>query len=153
MKTQIKKGDKFLCKLDYLMNDGKLAYRQGDIYNSPSKNQLSSILHFDHGQSIIDEEFLEHFELIKENPIQHDDFNEHTKEIPVPVRDYVIDTPKHYDNSKGSLYKVAAERNWNPYIFDIVKRLERAEKKGEFENDLNKSIAVIQLWLKENNND
>lgn len=63
--------------------------------------------------------------------------------------DSKIETPKHYDNSKGTLYKVAQERNWSPYLFDIVKRLERSEKKGEFETDLKKSIAVIQLWLEE----
>ena len=60
-----------------------------------------------------------------------------------------LETPKHYDNSKGTLYKVATERNWNSYIFDIVKRLERAEKKGEFKTDLEKSINVIKLWLQE----
>ena len=60
-----------------------------------------------------------------------------------------ITTPKHYDNSNGTLYKVAEERGWNAYVFDIVKRLERSEKKGEFESDLKKSIAVIELWLKE----
>ena len=60
-----------------------------------------------------------------------------------------VNTPKHYDNSKGTLYKVATERNWNPYLFDIVKRLERAEKKGEFKTDLEKSINVIKLWLNE----
>jgi hypothetical protein len=60
-----------------------------------------------------------------------------------------LQTPNHYDNSKGTLYKVATERNWNPYLFDIVKRLERAEKKGEFKTDLEKSINVIKLWLNE----
>ena len=60
-----------------------------------------------------------------------------------------INTPKHYDNSKGTLYKVAHERGWNPYLFDIVKRLERSEKKGEFRTDLEKSINVIKLWLNE----
>ncbi len=60
-----------------------------------------------------------------------------------------MEAPKHYDNSKGTLYKVASERNWNPYLFDIVKRLERAEKKGEFKTDLEKSILVINLWLTE----
>ena len=63
--------------------------------------------------------------------------------------DETIETPKHYDNSKGTLYKVATERNWNPYLFDVVKRLERAEKKGEFKSDLEKSINVIKLWLQE----
>jgi len=64
-----------------------------------------------------------------------------------------LNTPAHYDNSKGTLYKVALERGWNSYLFDIVKRLERSEKKGEFESDLNKSINVIKLWLKEKSKD
>jgi hypothetical protein len=81
----------------------------------------------------------------KDNPITHDDFNEYV------VNDAEIVTPKHYDNSKGTIYKVATQRNWNPYLFDIVKRLERAEKKGEFESDLEKSINVIKLWLDERN--
>jgi hypothetical protein len=59
------------------------------------------------------------------------------------------ETPKHYDNTNGSLYKVAEERGWNSYVFDIIKRLERAEKKGEFDSDLDKSINVIKLWKKE----
>ena len=63
--------------------------------------------------------------------------------------DETLKTPKHYDHSKGTLYKVATERNWNPYLFDVVKRLERAEKKGEFKTDLEKSINVIKLWLQE----
>ena len=61
-----------------------------------------------------------------------------------------LNTPKHYDNTNGSLYKVAQERGWNSYLFDIVKRLERANKKGEFKQDLEKSINVIKLWLNEN---
>lgn len=63
---------------------------------------------------------------------------------------YEFEAPKHYDNTKGTLYKVAEERGWNSYLFDIVKRLERANKKGEFESDLNKSKLVIDLWLQEN---
>ena len=60
-----------------------------------------------------------------------------------------LNTPSHYNNDNGTLYKVAKERNWNPYLFDIVKRLERSDKKGEFETDLKKSVVVIELWLKE----
>ena len=60
-----------------------------------------------------------------------------------------MNIPKHYNNDKGTLYKVAEERGWNSYLFDIVKRLERAEKKGEFKTDLEKSKVVIDLWLKE----
>ena len=57
--------------------------------------------------------------------------------------------PAHYDNGNGSLYLIAEQRGWNPYLFDIVKRLERSGKKGEFESDLNKSKVVIDIWLKE----
>ena len=66
----------------------------------------------------------------------------------------LIETPKHYDNSNGTLYKIATERGWNAYLFDIVKRLERAEKKGCFEEDLKKSKDVIDLYgIEYNKND
>lgn len=61
-----------------------------------------------------------------------------------------MEAPEHYNNKNGTLYKVAKQRCWNPYLFDIVKRLERADKKGEFVLDLNKSKLVIDLWLSEN---
>jgi hypothetical protein len=60
-----------------------------------------------------------------------------------------METPKHYDNTKGTLYKVAEERGWNTYITDVIKRLERAEKKGEFISDIDKSIHVLQLYKQE----
>lgn len=55
----------------------------------------------------------------------------------------------HYDNTYGSLYKVAQERGWNAYQFDIVKRIDRALKKGQFEQDLDKTIDVIKIWKDE----
>lgn len=62
-----------------------------------------------------------------------------------------LNTPKHYDNTKGTLYKVADERGWNSYVFDAVKRLERAEKKGEFDSDIDKTINLLLLYKKERN--
>ena len=62
-----------------------------------------------------------------------------------------LNTPKHYDNTKGTLYKVATERGWNSYVFDAVKRLERAEKKGEFDSDIDKTINLLLLYKKERN--
>lgn len=62
-----------------------------------------------------------------------------------------INTPKHYDNSKGSLYKFANEQGLNSWEFDIIKRVVRSRKKGNFKEDLEKTIAVIQLYLKEYN--
>jgi hypothetical protein len=71
------------------------------------------------------------------------------KEIPVPVRDYVIDTPKHYDNSKGSLYLFAENNNLNSWEFDAIKRIVRCRKKGNFKEDIEKTINVLKLYLDE----
>ena len=83
----------------------------------------------------------------KENPIQHDDFNEHTKEI--IVNDAEIVTPKHYDNSKGSLYLFAENNNLNSWEFDVIKRIVRCRKKGNFKEDIEKTINVLKLYLDE----
>lgn len=61
----------------------------------------------------------------------------------------VSSTPSYYDNSKGSLYKVAQDRGWNPYLFDVVKRLERGGKKDPLEQEIDKTIALLQLWKSE----
>lgn len=55
----------------------------------------------------------------------------------------------HYDNSKGSLYKIAEERGWDSYQFDLVKRIDRAYRKGKFEEDVDKSIDLLRLWKME----
>jgi hypothetical protein len=55
----------------------------------------------------------------------------------------------HYNNSKGSLYKFAEEQELNAYEFDIVKRIVRCRKKGQFIEDLEKTKRVIDLYLKE----
>ena len=60
-----------------------------------------------------------------------------------------METPEYYNNEHGSLYKIAQERGWNAYQFDIVKRIDRATKKGEFIKDLEKTKTVIDLWIKE----
>jgi hypothetical protein len=59
------------------------------------------------------------------------------------------ETPKYYDNSKGSLYKFAEDHNLNSWEFDIIKRITRCRKKGAFKEDLEKTKVVIDLYLKE----
>ncbi len=59
------------------------------------------------------------------------------------------DTPEYYDNTKGSLYKFAEDHKLNAWEFDIVKRIVRSRKKGNFEQDLLKTKNVIDLYLKE----
>jgi len=58
-------------------------------------------------------------------------------------------TPEHYDNSKGSLYQFAEQHKLNSYEFDIIKRVIRCRKKGEFLSDLNKTKNVIDIYIKE----
>jgi hypothetical protein len=60
-----------------------------------------------------------------------------------------ISTPSYYNNTNGSLYKVATQRCWGPYLFDVVKRLERGGKKDPLRQEIEKSIVVMQLWLQE----
>ena len=68
-----------------------------------------------------------------------------------------VDNPKeqvfnplpYYDNSNGSLYKVATERGWGAYLFDVVKRLERGGKKDPLRQEIEKSIDVLKIWLSE----
>jgi hypothetical protein len=55
----------------------------------------------------------------------------------------------HYDNTNGSLYLFASQHELNAYEFDVIKRIVRCRKKGQFREDLEKSIRVIELYLKE----
>jgi len=55
-------------------------------------------------------------------------------------------TPIHYNNKNGSLYKIAQQRGWNAYQFDAIKRIDRALKKGEFERDIDKTIEVLKMF-------
>lgn len=55
----------------------------------------------------------------------------------------------HYDNSNGSLYLFAEQHKLNAYEFDLIKRIVRCRKKGQFKEDLEKTMRVIELYLKE----
>jgi hypothetical protein len=63
-----------------------------------------------------------------------------------------METPKHYDNSKGSLYLFAEQQNLNSWEFDAIKRIVRSRKKGLFTEDIKKTIIVLELYLKEYGN-
>jgi len=55
----------------------------------------------------------------------------------------------HYDNSNGSLYLFAEQQGLNAWEFDIIKRVVRCREKGQFKEDLEKTMRVIELYLKE----
>ena len=58
-------------------------------------------------------------------------------------------TPPHYNNDNGSLYKFAQDQNLNAWEFDLVKRIVRSRKKGQFKEDMEKTKHLIDLYLKE----
>lgn len=58
-------------------------------------------------------------------------------------------TDAHYNNTHGSLYKFAEDQGLNAWEFDILKRVARCRKKGQFKEDLEKTKRVIDLYLKE----
>jgi hypothetical protein len=64
-------------------------------------------------------------------------------------KELIKEEPKHYDNSKGSLYKFCDEHELNSYEFDIIKRVMRCRKKGLFLEDLEKTKFAIDLYIKE----
>ena len=59
-----------------------------------------------------------------------------------------INTQYHY-TGKSSLYKFSEEWNLNSYEFDIIKRVVRCRKKGQFKEDLTKTIDLINIYLTE----
>ena len=65
------------------------------------------------------------------------------------LKDGYKEKDTHYNNDNGSLYLFAQQHELNAYEFDIIKRIVRCRKKGQFRDDLEKSIRVIELYLKE----
>ena len=60
-----------------------------------------------------------------------------------------MEAPKYYNNNNGSLYLFAEQHGLNAWEFEIIKRVVRCRKKGEFISDLEKTIKVIEIYLKE----
>ncbi len=59
-----------------------------------------------------------------------------------------INKQSHY-RGKNSLYKFAEEWQLNSYEFDIIKRIVRCRHKGCFQEDLKKTIDLINIYLAE----
>lgn len=77
------------------------------------------------------------------------EFKEFDMYFEFPKLESVDEVPKHYDNSNGSLYLFADKQGLNTWEFDIVKRIVRCRKKGNFKEDLEKTKFLIDLYLKE----
>ncbi|WP_353079800.1 hypothetical protein [Flavobacterium sp.] len=84
---------------------------------------------------------------IKESvSFMHTEFDMYFEILKLESKD---EAPKHYDNSNGSLYLFADKQGLNTWEFDIVKRIVRCRKKGNFKEDLEKTKFLIDLYLKE----
>ena len=73
---------------------------------------------------------------------------------PARSRYQLVFSPQpHYDNTNGSLYAVAERLGLNAYEFDILKRVCRCRKKGQFKEDLQKIKDTVDLYLAEHDTD
>jgi hypothetical protein len=166
MIISIKKGDQFTCIMEVVMDSGQTAYIEGKTYTCQgwARNGIEegfnfpSELYSTHTWPI-DKDFYRYFVPKSENQGHDSDTAQelHKEDLQGKEAEATaaqsarlsVDLPPYYDNSKGSLYKIASQRNWNPYLFDLVKRLERGGKKDPLDQEIRKSIGVLQLWLKE----
>jgi len=83
------------------------------------------------------------------NKVDYPYFVTHTAEsYPNPVKQD-LNAPAHYNNEKGSLYEFCNRNDINAWEFDIIKRVIRCRKKGQFKEDLEKTKFLIDLYLKE----
>jgi hypothetical protein len=120
------------CKQNWVMDDGTIAYTKNKTYiidkiyknsfNLPSNECKKHKMY-------LDDDFLNYFELVNKT--------------------YGYINPSHYNNDKGSLYQFCEDKQLNSYEFDIIKRVIRCRKKGNFKEDLEKTKFLIDLYLKE----
>ena len=85
----IKKGQRFLCLKDYVMNNGSLAYKCGEAYEASGKNTLPSLLSNRHIM-FRDEDFNQHFKRIKYEKVKK--FESHIQNIPVIFETVKVDS-------------------------------------------------------------
>jgi len=74
--------------------------------------------------------------------------NEDKKTINIPA----FNPQPHYNNDNGSIYKFCNDHNLNPWEADMIKRIVRCRKKGQFAEDLDKTKDLIDLYKIEYNN-
>ncbi len=57
-------------------------------------------------------------------------------------------TPKHYNNSNGSIYKFCIDHELNAYEFEIIKRIARCRKKRRVYLGYSKNYFSIRTLSK-----
>ena len=64
MNYKIKKGDRFLCLEDYVMDDERIAYSKGKIYKSDLDGRITDNEFDVHHEMECQNDFFEYFELV-----------------------------------------------------------------------------------------
>lgn len=118
----IKKGHRFLCIKDYVMSNGSLGYKSGQIYESPQDGCLSSILNSFHKMDM-DSYFNECFEKQKKKkPVKLGGNGIYIQNIPVTyeVVDTVVESvvKKFQDRSKLGIKKYGTTLDRKDINFD-----------------------------------
>ena len=137
MKTKI-----YYCTGDYINYNKETCFIKGKKYAFEIIGNAFFIKKNEQGipHELDIDDIKEHFE-----PIDKEELTQTAKLQSVTD----LQTPKHYDNSKGSIYQFCENQNLNSYEFDIIKRVVRSRKKGNFKEDLEKTKHLIDLYLKE----
>ena len=66
------------------------------------------------------------------------------------IKEHLVDeVPTHYDNTNGSLCLFAEQQGLNSWEFEVIKRIVRCRKKGEWESDIKKTIDSLNLYKEE----
>ena len=130
--SEIKVGTKLIALANYIMETDEIALIQNKEY------EVLEVDEYDCCFDINSELFLKH----------SFDFEDAEGTV-FKIKDEEYKAPKHYDNSNGSLYLFAEQHNLNAWEFDCIKRIVRSRKKGNFIEDINKTIHVLELYKKE----
>jgi len=130
--SEIKVGTKLIAVDDYFMDNGKKALIKGKEYLIKWMNDGKTM-----------------FGVKSEFHTKHSFNFEDADGTIFKIKDEEYKAPKHYDNTNGSLYLFAEQQKLNAWEYDCIKRIVRSRKKGNFIEDINKTIHVLELYKKE----
>jgi hypothetical protein len=100
MGKTIKKGEKYLCLKDYVMDEGNTAFKVEFIYESLKEGSLKSEIDKTH-KIYLDSEFYEHFKLVES--VSNISFDQVVEETLNQLRELLIVKGKEYCRN-GNVY-------------------------------------------------
>lgn len=133
-----KKGDKAEVVEDFIV----LSFKKGDIIEFTDDNIIN-------GFRLSDAVLKDKIKRIRSMKLDLTKTLELHERFRQSIRTPCPERHSHYNNEHGSLYKIAEQLGLNAYEFDILKRIARCRKKGQFKQDLQKIKDTVDLYLKE----